>query len=129
MKIKGDITLLVGSEYTTIEIKDRDANTTFLSIELSAEDLCRALSRQAHVKCEIDIRGVDRVGKKHENKDYIFKLPDFYNRRENSDKELAEYVDSILEDGWQCDAYFGSQSSFFTRNGENYGKAIIRRWI
>lgn len=129
MIIKGDITILIGAEFSTIEVKDREANTTFLSIELTPEDLSRALSRQAHVKCDLDIRGIDKVGKKHEHSTFEFKLPPNYKRRETSDRDLAQHVDCLLSDGWECDAYFKSQTSFFKKDGEYWGRAIIRRYV
>ena len=58
MKLKGNLTILINRDYTIIEVKDTEASTTFLSIELTPEQLSTCLSRQAHVKCELDIRGV-----------------------------------------------------------------------
>ena len=64
MKIKGNISILINQEHTTIEIHDADASIKFLSIQLSPEQLSSALSRLSQVPCVIDLRGLDKIGKK-----------------------------------------------------------------
>lgn len=134
MKIQGDITLLVSSDGASIELRDREANITFAVLNISAADFCAALSRQAHVKCDIDLYSIDRLGKKHECKKFEFKLPDGFNRSYGEDRKaqdimLGEFAQRQLTDGWISESYFSSQDSFFSKDGENWARVVIRRWV
>ena len=75
MKLKGNITFLIQCDRTLIEIKDDDASTVFCRIVLTPEQTITILSHQAMVECELDVRGLDLVGKTHENKYFEFEIP------------------------------------------------------
>ena len=131
MKLEGRISLLVGAEYTTIEIEDHNASTRFVRIKLTPEQLSKCLSRQALVECEIEVSGLNKVGKVHENKNFTFEIPDNLRGSSNSD-ELSQICQHLLDEnneGWVCDGYFGSKNSFFEKNGKVYARAVIRRWV
>lgn len=129
MKLEGKISILINRDFTTIEIRDDKANITFAKLKLTPELLSAALSRQMYVDCEIDVKGLDIVGKIHQCIEYEFELPEWYDRFKHKGNSLKDYVDKLLSDGWVCDNYFGSQNSFFTKDGKNMGRAIIRRWV
>ena len=129
MKINGDITFLVNSEYTTIEIRDRDANITFVKIRLTPEQLSTGLSQRAYVDCDVEVRELDRVGKKHEWTTFEFEVPKNIKASSENANELAKHADSLLSDGWQADEYFGAQNSFFKQDGKQYARVTIRRYI
>ena len=131
--IEGRTSILVNREYTTIEIEDAKASTRFLRIQLTPEQLSMCLSRQSCVPCEIKLNGIDKIGKKHENKDFVFEIPKElsspgYGDVDNSQK-LAEIAQKQLTDGWIADLYFRSQNSFFKQGDKNYARCVIRRWI
>ena len=131
--IEGRISILVGSEYTSIEIEDEKANTRFLQIRLTPEQLSMCLSRQACVPCEIELKGIDKIGKKHENKSFDFEIPKElsspgYGDIDNSQK-LAEIAQKQLKDGWIAEPYFRRQDSFFKQGDKNYARCVIRRWV
>jgi len=128
MKLQGSISILINREYTTIEIEDENANTRFVKVTLTAEQLSAALSRQMSVECELEVKGLNRVGKKHENKAFEFEIPKELRSSDNK-KELNNLAQSQLTDGWIADTYFGSQNSFFTKDDKQYARVIIRRWI
>ncbi len=135
MKINGKITFLVNSEYTTIEVHDTDSATTFLKIRLTPEQLASALSRLAYTECEsIVVNNLDNVGKKRERKEIIQELPDNINyyQTNNPDtkKELIQFLQSKLDDGWVINDYFNSQDSFF-RNEKNVMcvRCFAVRWV
>lgn len=129
MNINGDITFLVNREYTAIEIRDRDANTTFVKIELSPQQLSTILSRQGNVHCDIEVRALDRVGKRHENQTFEFEVPENMKASSDNADELANHADTLLSGGWKADRHFGSQNSFFKQGGKQYARVTIRRYI
>lgn len=134
MKIQGRISILVSQKGATIEVKDDNANINFLEIELSPEQFMACLSRLSDVKCKLEVKGLDKVGKTHENSTFEFKIPDWYlklpykDRSENHSR-LSLVAQNQLADGWIAENYFGSQNSFFKKDGEEWARVTIRRWI
>lgn len=128
MKIKGNISILINQEYTTIEIHDTDASINFLSIQLTPEQLSSALSRLSRVPCVIDLHGIDKIGKRMEHKKFAFEIPKEINNSKHAGK-LHEIAQSLLTDGWIAEGYFASQDTFFEKDGKQYARCIIRRWV
>jgi hypothetical protein len=52
---------------------------------------------------------------------------DYKERNEVAVKAAAEYV-AKNRPGWIARTYFGSQNSFFTKNGKQYARCTIERW-
>jgi phosphoribosylformylglycinamidine (FGAM) synthase PurS component len=127
MKLEGKISILINSEYTTIEIADSKANTRFVSVKLTPEQLSAALSRQMSTECELTVLGLDKVGKIHENKSFEFEIPEEMTNRKNRD-DLHKLAQSLLSDGWIAENYFASQDSFFRRGDKQYARCTIRRY-
>lgn len=132
-ELKTSLTLLVNGDEVRLEIRDEGASITFLTTIISPEDFCRLLSRQANVKTISQIRGIDKIGKKMEHKPFEFKLPDGFQRayKDNGEQDilLKSLADSQLKEGWEADRYFGSQGSFFEKDGEKWARVTIRRYI
>jgi len=124
MKINGTISILINSDYTTIEIEDKDANTTFVKVRLTPEQLSMALSRLSYTPCEMEVHKLERVGKRHEHKSHEFEIPN-----DVKNNELHNLALLSCENGWTPDNYFGSQNSFFTKDGKKYARCTIRRWV
>lgn len=125
MKLQGKITILINLEYTTIELTDELSGVKFAEIKLTPDQLNSALSRLAYTECEMDIRGLDKIGKKHERKKFEFQLPEDM----RGYGSLQEVCQNKLTDGWICEGYFNSQDSFFERNGRKWARCIICRWV
>jgi len=128
MKVEGRISILINRENTTIEIQDEKANARFVTVTLTPEQLSAALSRQMAVECELVVKGLEKVGKKHENKYFEFEIDENI-RSSKYENELHKIAESLLTDGWVADRYFSSQNSFFKKDGKQYARCIIRRWI
>lgn len=130
MEIKqGKISILINRESTTIEIIDDDASVTFAKITLTPEQLSSALSRMAHTRCNIEVNGLDKVGKTMINKKHEFDIHGIdidYNKRSEI---LSEIIKETLPEGWVPDNYFGSQDTFFKKDGRDYARTTIRQWI
>jgi hypothetical protein len=128
MKLEGRISVLINRDGTTIEVEDENANARFLKITLTPEQLSAALSRQMAVECEIEVKGLEKIGKKHENKRFEFEIPsDLVSSR--NENELQKLAQSLLNDGWIAERYFSSQDSFFKKDGVQYARCTIRRWV
>ena len=127
MKLKdGRITMLAGEDGMKIELHDNEASITFVCIKLTPKQLSRALGRLGYTECKIEVHGLDKVGKKMEHKSIEFELPETHTFM---DKKIAEKVGiAVCPEGWVPDLYFGSQTSFFTKDKIQYARMTIRRW-
>lgn len=130
MKLKdARVTILINKDETTIEVDDAISNTKFLIIKLTPEQLCSALSRLSHVECEAEVSGLEKLGKTHENKYFEFEIPDSL-RSSSKENELWEIAVNLLKSTeWKPDKYFASQNSFFRKDGKQYARCTIRRWV
>lgn len=131
MNIKANLTILIGGDETTIEVRDDNANICFLIIKLTPVQLSQCLSRLAHVKCDAEVTGLDKIGTKHENKSFEFEIPESL-RSSSKAKELYEIaVSKLNENGksdWTPDKHFASQDSFGFKDGKPFARCVIRRW-
>lgn len=121
------ITILIGSDKTTIELHDTDAGIQFMTIELTPNQLSQALSRISHTPCKMSINGIERIGKVMEMDKIEFECNGL-SRYSNLD-EIVKLGKKNTPDGWICDNYYGSQTSFFTKSGKQHARATIRRWV
>jgi hypothetical protein len=124
------ITILIGTDSTIIELIDEDSSTTFARIKLTPEQLSQALSRLAYTKCECEVAGLDRLGKKMENKKYEFQIGncDRKNYDELHDLATRSLAENNMSD-WEAERYFQAQDSFFTKDKVEYARVVIRRWV
>ena len=128
MKLKnGRITMLASEDGMKIELHDNDASITFAHIKLTPIQLAQALSRLGYTECKIEVHLLDKIGKKMKNKKFTFELPET-NTFRNMDMAKKIAIESCPE-GWEPDLHFGSQGSFFTKDGKQYARTTIRRWV
>lgn len=132
--MKGNITILVDGNGARIEVEDESSGIRFLKINLSAEQFMACLGRLANVECDLELQGLEQVGKALEVGEYEFKIPaELYSHRYTNrnffDDAAQELAQSQLTDGWIADSYFGSQGSFFQKDGEQWARVTIRRWV
>lgn len=132
--MKGNITILVDGNGARIEVEDDSSGIRFLKINLSAEQFMACLGRLVNVECDIDVRGLDLIGKTRETAKHEFKIPAElcnlrHKERDYFNKTAQELAQSQLTDGWIADSYFGSQGSFFQKDGEQWARVTIARWV
>ena len=130
MKLEdASITILINEGRTFIDLHDENAAVTFIRIELTPAQLSQALSRQSHTKCEMEICDLNVVGKKMEHKTIEFEIPVDCGYGEDRRKIAMEHAQKVCPEGWITENYFGSQNSFFYKDGKNYARCTIRRWL
>ena len=81
--------------------------------------------------CEFITRGLDVIGKRHEWETFEFMIPENVLVLDKSGyaERLANHANTLLSDGWEAEGYFGSQNSFFTKDGKNWARCTIRRYV
>jgi hypothetical protein len=129
MKIeKPKITMLVNSEYTEIEITDSNSNTTLAHVRLTPVQLSTILARQGYVDCECTTGDLTRIGKKHKNKKFEFEIT-YSKTKEDLALACNEALFAQGMHEWVSDNYYQSQDSFFSKDGKDYARVVIRRWV
>jgi hypothetical protein len=130
--IKGSLTISRptcgdGREYISIQVKDVTSRVRFLEVEISYAEFTACLTGLSETRCDLVVRGLQNVGKTKETDRIMFEMP---KHNYNDTKEVA-----ILEaqkntpKGWECDTYFGSQGSFYQKNGRSWATTLIYRWV
>ena len=127
--IKGKITILFHSERgMTIEIQDAESGLHIMDINVpSSDNVVAVLSRLACVPCDCRILQTDNIGKTRINGNLEFEMPehDYLNR-----KEIASIqADIECPEGWEVNKYFNSQDSFFTKDGKEYARCHMVKYV
>jgi len=118
MKLKGEIhigrvTSNVEDDFITVELKDSNSSTTFARAKISFSNFSKAITSQI-VDCEIDVLGLDKIGKKLETKRIDVYFPKNYSSKTDPDDKIIENVLSEFEiDGWKGD-------KSYVKNHHNY---------
>jgi hypothetical protein len=133
MSIKGELSIVRpscsdGKKYIRIMVGDVEARVQFLDIEIALDDFAECLTGLSLVKCDIDVRGLDKVGKRIESDELIFEMPSRvkYSERKQIAAALAR---KAAPDGWEASGYFYAQDSFFEKDGKSYARTLISRWV
>lgn len=131
MEINGNITMLFNEDGLTIEITDSNACIQFLNIKLDSQKVCQAFGRLANIPCNIQLNGIEKIGKKMEHKQMYFILEDEnYDTREKSAYQKALKICKEENEGFIPENYFRSQNSFnFENDKKLYARCTARRWV
>lgn len=126
---KASITILFDRDRgLEIQLHDSDASITFAEVRLTAEQVVSAFARMSHTPCEIEVTGLDIIGKRHESAKHVFEIPDNWTPRSHIE-ELQKLAQETTPEGWVSDGRFSSQDSFFTEGDKHFARVIIRRWV
>lgn len=131
MKIKGKLGISNPSgpdsdREISIEVTCAQSRVRFAKVSISYEDFSRALMSQWDRPCEIEVLGLDCVGKRYESKELVFELDCSGYRPKEKAAELAQ---SFADEGWTASKYFGSQDSFFTTDGKRFARTTQHRYV
>lgn len=106
MKLDGAITIshFTGtSEGVTIRIEDRGSRIGFVEVTLTHEDFGKAIGSIGCTPCELEVRGLDKVGKIHEHKIVTVDRPPGFTK----DASFREAIEAACEpfevDGWKAE--------------------------
>ena len=121
-----------------ISLVDELSHTQFVEARMSLTEFAEVITGFAHRPCVGEVRGLDRVGKRHEHKSFEFKVCEGDEIFKSNLKELAvKEVEKVCPEGWVPDTSFSSQGSFFHKDFNRKGKGVreqwarttIRRWV
>lgn len=127
-KLKGKITILVGRERTTIEIRDDLSSENIVEVELTPEQLSEALSRMMYTECTINstCQHPERIGKKMITKRITVRLHESVNTY--TQERLRVIADKNCPEDYVPDYYFNSQNTFTYEGDKLYLNYTVRTW-
>lgn len=128
-EIKLSVDLLVDKRGARIEVTDDDARVTIVSFTMPPDMFCSALGRLVGNKVTGQVGDLSRVGLVHESKQLSFEIPDYGYKRKDRIDEIHDLALEACEDGWVPDKYYNSRDSFYTKDGKDYARVTIRRWV
>lgn len=120
MKLNGRITIsrvISNQEISdTINIKfiDENSGSHFMEVTMTPETLALALTGLGHLPCNIELRGLDVLGKTRDMK--YEKV--IVHSAHASYEEIMEAAKELEVDGWKCGLQETTQRKVSDRNGE-----------
>lgn len=117
-----------GTEEISLRLQDRASGIEFVDASFPLDKFMLALTGLACQDGKAELRGLHKLGKKMEMGTLQFPMPPDvgYSGREEIARKLAE---ELCPEGWESQGYFGSQNSFYTKDGELWAQCTIRRWV
>jgi hypothetical protein len=114
--------------YIAVEITDDTSGMTFVRMKLSLDAFAEAVTGLSYVHGTAEVNGLDRVGKKHEHKEFLFSLGKKVGYSGLKEKARKK-IEKVCPKGWTPDTSFNSQNSFFEQDDEQWARCTIRRWV
>jgi hypothetical protein len=122
-----------GDDYIKVSLEDEKSGITFAVANVPMKGFAECLTGLSYVDCEGEVMGLDNVGKTMESDKIEFEI---YcsgygdERKDAAKKEVEKYLKKHLKgEGWESSNYFGSQDSFFNKDGKQYAQTTIRRYV
>lgn len=122
-------TLTINTVDDKVKIEISEGRNEVLTLTVQSSEFLRALGRLGNVAClEATLLRPEIAGRRQEHQDLEFPLPDGTDlgTRQQAAREAGM---RLCPEGWTADLYFGSRNSFFTREGKQWARTIIRRWV
>ncbi len=98
---------------------------------MTSTEFTTALTGRFRTECHIMVDELDKVGLVQENKTFEFYMGTLVetNTPVNMNSEAIRIAKRECPEGWVPDENYSSQESFFFRDGEQWARTVIRRWV
>lgn len=108
----------------SVRLTDSSSGTRFVTAEVDMLDFMEALTGLGEVDCTITTNRIDTVGKIRQVKSLEFPVKAFRDK-----KQAAVEAAKHCPEGWEFINYFGSQTSFFDKDGVQYARTQMVRYV
>jgi hypothetical protein len=124
------ISILINQEGTTIELFDSKSSRTFVRVKLTNDQLASALSRPNRTDCQIDAYNLELIDKQMEHKSFEFEIHPLMRTSKGALNQrcLKNLALQNMSD-WTPEMTYSSQDSFYSKDGKDFARTIIRRWV
>jgi len=133
-KSKGKITISRpycgdGREFISIKVQDVKSRTRFLDVEISYSDFAQLLTGLSEVSCDIIPNNLDRVGKEMVMEEVVVEMSEEASySKPLANQRVLNWIEASEHD-WVIFGGFSSQNTFFKKEGINYARTNLRRWV
>lgn len=109
-----------------VSLRDEASGIQFVDMQMTMENYAQLVTGLSHVEIEGEVRGLENVGKRkiRESRSVVCPL-DTYDKEKLREWLLANKA----EDGWEIEAYLGSQDSVRSMNGGTMLKYTVRKYV
>lgn len=91
----------------SITVEDKASGIGFVNVLITPEQFAMALTGLSSCECELELRGLQHVGKKRETKQLILHVSfDRFARKEDREVKLREAAAQYEVEGWMVNPYF-----------------------
>lgn len=127
--MKGKLTISKDSRGTVTIVLEDAGSGIALEAQMPPREFADALFGLALRPCELSVVGGDvaNIGKRKELMRIAAPMPD--HTFKNRDQIAFKACSAATPEGWECSDYFGSQNSFFVKNGVQHARASAVRWV
>jgi hypothetical protein len=125
--MKAGVTISRGSDdMVRIRFRDESSGIEFASVALTLEKFAHAITGFAGCRGELEVHGLDWVGKQRVTEQRQIECPlDSYDR-----EKLREWLENnAQEEGWILNSYLGSQDSISRNSGKTVLNYSVRKYI
>lgn len=112
-----------------VRIFDESSSKRFVTVRISLKDFCNCITGLYNVPCVGEVNGLDKIGKTMEHKDFTFPLGKKKIYGDEGKKIAIKACEKHCPEGWIFEKHFNSQNSFFEKDGKDWARTIIRRWV
>ena len=113
--------------YMSITIVDDFSHGTLCRLKLTLEEFTRLLTGESFSDIDAELGDVETLGKVREQETFEFKVCDGSAYTGLKDLAIAEGL-KVCPKGWRLSTYFGSQSSFFSKDGDTWARTSIYKY-
>jgi hypothetical protein len=123
------ISMLVNFDGTTIELFDSKSAKTFARVKLTNDQLASMLSRLHRTECQIEVGNLELIDKQMEHQKFEFEINEQMRTSKGALHQhcLKALINRNMSD-WLPENTYGSQDSFFSKEGKYFARTVIRRW-
>ena len=104
-----------------IRILDDRSRRTFVELTMTPHDFAMAIAGMSYQPVAFEVDGLDKVGKVKETMPLEFPIGDCLTPEAGAIAACPE--------GWEPNLYFNSQTSKFTRDGQQWARTTAQRWV
>lgn len=116
-----------GRKEIRIKVRDEKSRNDFVELHISYEDFAAVVTGLSEVKCRGTVKGLENVGKEKVIEERKVEYP---GSRHKSREELEQWLlEECQEEGWNVNAYLGSQSSLSYNGDKLILKYLVYKFV
>jgi hypothetical protein len=125
--MKAQVTISrTSQDKVVISIVDDASRLQFVEVSMSVEDFGYAITGLAYRPADLEVRGLQYVGKTHIRASRTIECPLNTHDKPTLRKWLEE---NAQEDGWLLDTYLGSQTSITRGDGKTILRYAVDKYV